>query len=272
MLFFRRRRDHVPPQTRGAATPLPCAPQSLAVLWRCGRRGGMRAAAWGTATRRSAAEAARPGCSGGGLLFSALLYSCKCTHMMLHAQCITELPAQQARSRVRCLRTAGWERFLGGGGGGGGGGVLLKAPPFEFDFRYLSKSVNGDSAEFGKCCQRVCLLRCIINYFRYGGNQEWACPHIVLPESLARCKVTLDEWVERSYPWRRGAELHPVFSVQGGVVFQRQENKYPSRVMRLLPLFCRCLSRPKLCCGKAKSKQKLESRACRFPLLWSSCA
>ena len=40
---------------------------------------GTRGAAWGTATRRSTAEAARPGCSGGGLLFSAPLCGCKCT-------------------------------------------------------------------------------------------------------------------------------------------------------------------------------------------------
>ena len=50
-----------------------------------------------------------------------------------------------------------------------------------------------------------------MNRFRYGENQEWKCPHIVLPESLARCKVFLDEMVKRSYP-QRTAELHPVFS------------------------------------------------------------
>ena len=52
-----------------------------------------------------------------------------------------------------------------------------------------------------------------MNYFRYAGNQELVCPHIVLPETLARCKVAFDDWVVHSNPRApRTTEWHPVFS------------------------------------------------------------
>jgi hypothetical protein len=50
-----------------------------------------------------------------------------------------------------------------------------------------------------------------MNYFRYDGNEKWACPHIVLPDSLAKCKVAFDEFAARVHP-RRTTELFPVFS------------------------------------------------------------
>jgi hypothetical protein len=50
-----------------------------------------------------------------------------------------------------------------------------------------------------------------MNYFRYDGNRKWACPHIVLADSLAKCKVAFDEFAARTRP-RLKAEWHPVFS------------------------------------------------------------
>ena len=47
--------------------------------------------------------------------------------------------------------------------------------------------------------------------FRYHKTQKWLCSDIILPESLARCKVAVDEWVKGSHP-RHTAKLHPIFS------------------------------------------------------------
>ena len=50
-----------------------------------------------------------------------------------------------------------------------------------------------------------------MSYVRYDGTQEWSCPHIVLPNSLAKCKVAFDEFAARARP-RHTAEWQPVFS------------------------------------------------------------
>ena len=60
--------------------------------------------------------------------------------------------------------------------------------------------------------QRVSLLLSLMSYFRLDDEfQGFACPDIILPESLVRCKVALDEWVERSHP-SHTAKLQPFFS------------------------------------------------------------
>jgi hypothetical protein len=58
-----------------------------------------------------------------------------------------------------------------------------------------------------RAAQRVSLLRRLMSYFRY----HHQCSDIVLPESIWRCKVAVDEWVERSRP-RHTAKLCPFFS------------------------------------------------------------
>jgi hypothetical protein len=50
-----------------------------------------------------------------------------------------------------------------------------------------------------------------MSYVRYDGNQEWSCPHIILPKSLAKCKVVFDEVAARARP-KHTAEWQPVFS------------------------------------------------------------
>jgi hypothetical protein len=77
-------------------------------------------------------------------------------------------------------------------------------------------SVYGKSAEFGKSCLSVLPFSLLMNYFRYDGNQEWVCPHIILPDCLAKCKVAFDEFAARAHPRqkirRETTELFPVFS------------------------------------------------------------
>jgi hypothetical protein len=71
--------------------------------------------------------------------------------------------------------------------------------------------VYGESAEFGKSCLHVLQLCRLMSYVRYDGTQEWVCPHIVLPKSLAKCKDVFDEVAARARP-RHTAEWQPVFS------------------------------------------------------------
>jgi hypothetical protein len=71
--------------------------------------------------------------------------------------------------------------------------------------------VYGESAEFGKSCLHVILLCRLMSYVRYDGTQEWVCPHIILPKSLAKCKDAFDEVAARARP-RHTAEWQPVFS------------------------------------------------------------